>query len=76
MLSVPFFFALAVIAGLLFWPDSGLVARWRQARVRAARVRREDALKHVLKCEVNGELPTLNSVAVKTDAIRNFTVVS
>lgn len=63
MVSIPFIVSLVIIAGLLLWPDSGLVARWRQARVRAARVRREDALKHVLKCEVNGELPTLNSVA-------------
>jgi len=63
MLSLPFLVALVIIAGLLLWPDAGLIARWRQARSRAARVRREDALKHVLKCEVNGERPTLNSVA-------------
>jgi DtxR family Mn-dependent transcriptional regulator len=63
MPSLPFLLSLLIIAGLLFWPGAGVVARWREARRRAARVRSEDALKHVLKCEVNGQVPTLNSVA-------------
>jgi len=63
MLSLPFILALVIIAGLLFWPDAGVVARWREARRRTAQIRREDALKHVLKCEVNGQVPTLNSLA-------------
>jgi DtxR family Mn-dependent transcriptional regulator len=63
MISLPFIVSLLIIAVLLFWPDVGVVARWREARRRALRVRREDALKHVLKCEVNGQVPTLNSVA-------------
>ena len=40
-------------AALLWWPRHGLLARWRGARDASARVRREDALKHLLKCEAN-----------------------
>ena len=63
MLSLPFLIALVIIAGLVGWPGVGAIARWRESRRRRERIRREDALKHVLKCEVNGQLPTLNSVA-------------
>lgn len=45
------------------WPKSGLVARWRHGRSLAARSRREDALKHILKCETNQQTPTAHSVA-------------
>jgi DtxR family Mn-dependent transcriptional regulator len=57
--------ALVIVAlcALLFWPKHGWLARWREAVRLAARVRREDALKHILKCEVNGQAPSLNSVA-------------
>ena len=55
--------AILTIGALLFWPRAGVVGRWREARRLAARVRQEDALKHILKCEVNGQLPSLNSVA-------------
>lgn len=56
-------FSFFIIAVLLFWPGFGVVSRWREAQQRLARVRREDALKHILKCEVNGQLPTLNNVS-------------
>ncbi|MBE36716.1 MAG: DNA-binding protein [Opitutaceae bacterium] len=55
-------FSFLVIAVLLFWPGVGVVSRWREAKRRQARMRREDALKHILKSEVNGHLPTLHSV--------------
>jgi len=55
-------FALLAGAGaataLLGWPRHGLLARWREARSAAARIRREDALKHLLKCEANGSPAT------------------
>jgi len=51
-----------LIAGLLFWPGIGVISRWRDEQRRQIRVRREDALKHILKCEVNGQEPTLHSV--------------
>lgn len=58
---------LIVGAGLLglwiIWPRIGLLARWRKARSLAERSQREDVLKHVLKCEVNNQSPTIHSVA-------------
>ncbi len=58
----------AIGLGLLFmatlvWPRHGLAARWRQAQELARRTRREDALKHILKCEANGRVATLDSIA-------------
>lgn len=47
----------------VFWPRYGLVARWRAGRVLASRVQREDAIKHLLKCEVNGAEPTIESLS-------------
>lgn len=54
--------SLAAVAALC-WPRRGLLARWRQAQELARRTRREDALKHILKCEVNGRVATLESIA-------------
>ncbi len=53
------------LAGLaaLAWPRHGVWARWRRSRELAARSQREDLLKHVLKCEVHGRPPTLDSIA-------------
>jgi DtxR family Mn-dependent transcriptional regulator len=51
------------LAALLFWPGQGLVGRWLAARRLARRVRREDAMKHILKCEINGGQPTIESLA-------------
>lgn len=45
------------------WPRWGLWSRWRDARRLAARTRREDALKHILKSEVNAEGASVLSVA-------------
>jgi len=59
--------SLLLIAALLFWPRLGVVSRWRVARRDQSRVRREDALKHILKCEVNGQPPTITGV---TGALR------
>jgi DtxR family Mn-dependent transcriptional regulator len=53
----------AALATLLLWPKAGLIGRWRETRRRLARVQREDALKHILKCEVNGLVPSVDSVA-------------
>lgn len=48
---------------VLFWPDSGLVSRWRQMRRMSNRVLLEDALKHLHKSAVRGQRPNLQSVA-------------
>lgn len=56
-------FGLAVVAIVFLWPRFGLVSRWRRMRGLAARCLREDALKYVYKARVNGESPTVQSVA-------------
>jgi DtxR family Mn-dependent transcriptional regulator len=57
----------ALLLGLLLavigWPRLGLWSRWREARRLAARAQHEDALKHILKCEANGQSATGLSVA-------------
>ncbi len=54
---------LILVAILFFWPDRGLMTRWRRARRMSDRVYREDALKHIHKAEVKGRRPTLLSIA-------------
>ena len=56
----------ALIAGLgtvIFWPERGLLARWQQTRHVTERMRREDALKHIHKWEMDGRRPTTESIA-------------
>ncbi|MGC3959259.1 MAG: FeoA domain-containing protein [Verrucomicrobiota bacterium] len=54
---------LLIGVGVLFWPQIGLVARWRHARELAERSQREDVLKHLLKCEANGRQASLDTIA-------------
>lgn len=55
--------ALLVVALGLFHPRLGAVPRWRRARQQSERVRMEDALKHILGCEMSGDRFTANSLA-------------
>jgi DtxR family Mn-dependent transcriptional regulator len=63
---------LLAAAMLVVWPRSGLLARWKAARLFARRCQREDALKHLLHQEANGRPVSLESLAgavqLKTDA--------
>lgn len=54
---------IVVVAVAVVWPRVGLWSRWREARRLAERADREDALKHILKSEVNGQNATVLSVA-------------
>lgn len=54
---------LAALLGAFAWPRYGLWSRWRRARQLASRCQREDLLKHILKCEANGRVPTVDSIA-------------
>lgn len=56
---------LAVALGILglLWPGWGLVSRWRRATQTAERARVEDTLKHLYESEVNGVMPSMQSVA-------------
>lgn len=60
----------AVLA--IVWPKRGLLASWHEAGRVSERVRTEDALKHIHKCEMHGRRPTLESLAgalqLSTDA--------
>jgi DtxR family transcriptional regulator, Mn-dependent transcriptional regulator len=51
------------ITAVILWPDLGLWARWQHNRHLNERVRSEDALKHIYKCEMKGRRPTLESIA-------------
>ncbi|MFV1858735.1 MAG: FeoA domain-containing protein [Anaerolineales bacterium] len=53
---------LAAVAGL-FYPRHGVIPRWRRARQQTERIRMEDALKHILGCEMSGDRFTANSLA-------------
>lgn len=56
--------ALIVLAGaLIFWPKSGLYARWSRARTLDERVLIEDALKHLYGPRLHQRKPTLQSLA-------------
>jgi DtxR family transcriptional regulator, Mn-dependent transcriptional regulator len=54
---------LVVAVALVCWPRHGLLARWKRGRALAARARREDVLKHILKCESSGRVPRLDNIA-------------
>jgi DtxR family Mn-dependent transcriptional regulator len=54
---------LIVVAVGFFYPRKGIIPRWRRARQQTERVRIEDALKHILGCEMSGERFTANSLA-------------
>jgi DtxR family Mn-dependent transcriptional regulator len=54
---------LLALAGVVFWPGRGVLARWRTAAAAHARFLREDALKHILKAETGGQIPSCESVA-------------
>jgi DtxR family Mn-dependent transcriptional regulator len=53
----------SLTAALVLLPKWGLIARWRESQRMTEKCRREDALKYILKREVNGQTPTLNGVA-------------
>ena len=63
LLALLTFAALTVVAGFVFWPSRGLMARLHRAAMRSERVLLEDALKHVYMYERAGQTSTLESVA-------------
>ncbi|MBN1147623.1 MAG: metal-dependent transcriptional regulator [Anaerolineales bacterium] len=66
---------LAVLT-LLFWPNGGLVGHLQRVSQHSARIRREDALKHLYNTERQGGQATLESLAGALDAnIRQATAV-
>jgi DtxR family Mn-dependent transcriptional regulator len=62
---IAFAVGLLFVAGsaLIFWPNAGLSSRWRRARRVTQRVLSEDALKHIHATQLQGQHPTLQSIA-------------
>jgi DtxR family Mn-dependent transcriptional regulator len=57
---------LSIFIVFVFWlfrPTQGVFWRWQQARKMTERVYREDALKHLHRCERHGRLPSVESLA-------------
>ncbi len=54
---------LLLLALWIFWPENGLYARWQRRRRMTARIRREDALKHIHNCEMAGSVASIQSIA-------------
>ena len=52
-----------VLGIAFFWPQRGLLSRWRAVRQMTARVMQEDALKHIQKLDFNGQTATFQGVA-------------
>lgn len=61
LLYVSVFIVVVVLA--LAFPQYGAWARWRKSRELGERSQREDLLKHMLKCEANARLASLESIA-------------
>ncbi len=56
-------FAILGLSFALFRPERGLIPRWRRSRRSNQRVLREDALKHIHRCEIYARPATLESLA-------------
>jgi len=62
---------LALIGSLVFWPGHGLVSRFTRLLGTTERVRLEDALKHLYKCEYAGRPCSLISMAGSLEVSRS-----
>lgn len=64
--------ALLVLAALVVYPHSGLIARWKRGKAEKTRSSAEDALKHAYDCEYRRVACTIESIAgslgLSTDA--------
>jgi DtxR family Mn-dependent transcriptional regulator len=54
---------LLALAGAVFFPRSGVLARWKRGRADKMRSSAEDALKHAYDCEYRGVACTIESIA-------------
>lgn len=52
-----------LILAWFFWPQKGLIARWRRGAMNTDRVLLEDALKHLYDCEYKSNVASLDSIA-------------
>lgn len=70
--------AVVALGGAFFWPQRGILARWRAIRRLTGRVLQEDTLKHILKISLGGRSASLQSVAgaLGVDGSRAAEVIS
>ena len=55
--------AVLAVTAVILWPEKGIWSRWQQGRQMTDRARREDALKHIYKCEQKGRHASMESIA-------------
>jgi DtxR family Mn-dependent transcriptional regulator len=63
--------AIIGVSLFLFWPNTGVIPRWRSMRRVTGRVLREHALKHIQKMIHAGQNPTLMNIAGAIEVDRN-----
>jgi DtxR family Mn-dependent transcriptional regulator len=70
--------AVVALGSAFFWPQRGLIARWRAIRRLTGRVLQEDTLKHIQKLSLGGRAASLQSVAgaLGVDGSRAAEVIS
>jgi DtxR family Mn-dependent transcriptional regulator len=71
VLALVSFGLLLAVAAALFWPRKGLAARLLRLSRMTERVRLEDTLKHLYKCEYSGRLCSVSSVAGSVEVPRS-----
>ena len=54
---------ISIVLIWLFWPKRGLFWRWQRANQMTERVIDEDALKHIVQCEIHNRRPSVQSLA-------------
>lgn len=61
--SLVVFALILIILVIIFWPEKGIIARWRWSKNASRKVLMEDALKHIYKCELENITCTFTSLA-------------
>lgn len=73
-LALLIFGFLALVVALLVWPDKGLVSRLLRFLEMTEKVRLEDSLKHLYKCEYSGRPCSVDTVAGALEVSRSQSV--
>jgi len=71
LFSLSLLIIIVVMVWLIFRPERGLFWRWQHARSVTRQVQREDALKHIHRCQRHGRTPTLEGLAGATQVSTN-----
>jgi DtxR family Mn-dependent transcriptional regulator len=56
-------FAVLAAGWIVFQPERGWFWQWQRGQKLTAKVLQEDALKHIHRCEIHGDKPSVNSIA-------------